>query len=162
MQVKRIVVGALLLFVIAACNPPAPQFTAADEQAILAEAQKVPGQFVSADFASWAAGFEEDGFLQPPNGKTAHGRAALMEWAKAFPPVEAAAFTEAKVKGEGNYAYYTSNYNITIKGAPAPDSGKQLAVFHRQADNKWLAAGVSFNSDLPLPGTPPAKPAAKK
>ena len=162
MQVKRIAVVALLAFAVAGCNPPAPQFTAADEQTILAEAQKVPGEFLKADFEAWAAQFEQDGFLQPPNGKTAHGRAGLIEWAKTFPPMEAAAFTDGKVKGEGNYAYYTSAYMIKLKGAPAADSGKQLVVWHRQADGKWLVAGVSFNSDLPLPGTPPANPAAKK
>jgi hypothetical protein len=62
-----------------------------------------------------------------------------------------ATFSNVQVWGEGNLAYGTSSYTLTLQGAP-PDNGKQLAVFRRGANGEWQVVAVSFNSDLPLPG----------
>ena len=102
------------------------------------------------DWAGWAALYAEDAVLHPPNGPAVHGRAALQAWGEAFPEVEALDFLNVQVSGEGNLAYGTSGYALTIKGL-APDTGKQLGVF-RRGSNGWEVAAVSFNSDLPLPG----------
>jgi ketosteroid isomerase-like protein len=101
------------------------------------------------DWAGWAALYAEDAVFHPPHGPAVRGRAALQEWGEAFPPVEALDFSNVKVSGEGNVAYGTSGYALTIKGQP-PDTGKQLGVFRRGISG-WEVVAVSFNSDLPLP-----------
>jgi ketosteroid isomerase-like protein len=102
------------------------------------------------DWAGWAALYAEDAVLHPPNGPAVRGRAALQQWGEAFPPVEAIDFSNVQVSGEGNLAYGTSGYALTIKGQP-PDTGKQLGVF-RRGTSGWQVVAVSFNSDLALPG----------
>jgi ketosteroid isomerase-like protein len=102
------------------------------------------------DWAAWAALYAEDAVLHPPNGPAVRGRAALQKWGEAFPPVEALDFSNVQVSGEGNVAFGTSGYALTIKGQPL-DTGKQLGVFRRDIGG-WQVVAVSFNSDLPLPG----------
>ena len=102
------------------------------------------------DWAGWTALYAEDAVFHPPNGPAVRGRAAIRKWGDAFPPVEAFGFSNVEVSGEGNVAYGTSGYSLTIKGLP-PDTGKQLVVF-RRGTSGWLVVAVSFNSDLPLPG----------
>ena len=102
------------------------------------------------DWAGWAALYAEDAVFHPPNGAAVRGRAAIQMWGDAFPPVEAFDFSNVQVSGEGNMAYGTSGYALTIKGVP-PDTGKQLVVCRRGTIG-WQVVAVSFNSDLPLPG----------
>lgn len=102
------------------------------------------------DWAGWAALYAEDAVFHPPNGPAVRGRAAIRKWGDAFPPVEACDFSNVEVSGEGNVAYGTSGYTLTIKGLP-PDNGKQLVVF-RRGTSGWQVVAVSFNSDLPVPG----------
>jgi hypothetical protein len=76
------------------------------------------------------------------------GRAALLEWGKAFPPIESLSFSDIQVTGEGNMAYGSSSYALKLKGMPL-DHGKQLGVFRRTPGGVWEIQAVSFNSDLP-------------
>ena len=107
----------------------------------------------ASDWAGWAALFAEDAVFHPPNGPAVRGRAAIREWGDAFPPLEAFDFSNVEVSGEGNVAYGTSGYSLTVKGLPL-DNGKQLVVF-RRGTSSWQVVAVSFNSDLPLPGQTP-------
>jgi ketosteroid isomerase-like protein len=102
------------------------------------------------DWAGWAALYAEDAVFHPPNAAAVRGRASIQEWGEAFPQVEAIEFSNVQVSGEGNLAYGTSGYELTIKGLP-PDTGKQLGVF-RRGTGGWQVVAASFNSDLPLPG----------
>ena len=104
----------------------------------------------AADWAGWAALYADDAVLHPPNGPAVRGRAALQKWGEEFPPMEALDFSNVQVSGEGNVAYGTSAYALTIKGQP-PDTGKQLVVCRRGIGG-WEVVAASFNSDLPLPG----------
>lgn len=105
----------------------------------------------AANWTAWAGQYSDDALLQPPNAPAVHGRAALLAWGQAFPPVEALDFSNVQVSGEGNLAYGTSDYSMTVQGAPV-DVGKQLVVFRKGEDGQWHVVAVSFNSDLPLPG----------
>jgi ketosteroid isomerase-like protein len=102
------------------------------------------------DWAGWAALYAADAVLHPPNGAAVRGRDAIQKWGEAFPPVEALEFSDVQVFGEGNVAYVTTAYALTIKGLP-PDIGTQLGVCRRGVGG-WQVVAVSFNSDLPLPG----------
>ena len=101
------------------------------------------------DWAGWAALYAEDAVLHPPNGPAVHGRAALQAWGEAFPQVEALDFLNVQVSGEGNLAYGTSGYALSIRAwrlTPASSSASFAVAVG------WEVAAVSFNSDLPLPG----------
>jgi ketosteroid isomerase-like protein len=101
------------------------------------------------DWAGWAALYTEDAVVHPPNGVAVQGRSANQNWGQAFPPIEAVALSDFQVSGEGNLAYVTCRYTLTIKGLP-PDTGKELRVL-RRGTNGWQFVALSFNSDLPVP-----------
>jgi len=149
---------AVGLWILAACERPSAQYGPADEATLRAMFDSTPVYFKSANFDKWAAQFDENGFLQPPNASTVTGRANLLAWAHAFPPIDDVTFSNVQVVGEGNMAYGTSDYVLKVKGAPA-DSGKQLVVFRRPPGGAWTIAAVSFSSDLPAPA--PAAGAAQ-
>jgi ketosteroid isomerase-like protein len=132
---------------------PRPQFTAQDEAQVRAVFDSALAYIKKGDWASWSALFSEDAFLQPPNGATVSGRARLRTWGEAFPPIESATWPNVQVwGGDGNIAYGTSAWTLKLRGLPA-DSGKQLAVLRRNANNKWEVVAVSFNSDFPIPSS---------
>jgi ketosteroid isomerase-like protein len=155
---------AAVCFTLAAgaCQKPA-EFTAADEATIKGMFDSTVVWYKARKFNEWSMLYAENGFLQPPNGKTLTGRAGLVAWANAFPPIEDITFTNVKVSGDGNMAMGSSDYTLKAKGAPA-DTGKQVVVARRGADGKWTVIGAGFSSDLPLAPVPaaPAKAAAKK
>ena len=101
------------------------------------------------DWAGWAALYAEDAVIHPPNGVAVQGRAAIHKWGEAFPPIEAIELSNVQVSGEGNLAYGTCGYTMTLKGL-ATDTGKELIVFRRGTD-EWQVVAASFNSDLAAP-----------
>ena len=116
-------------------------------------------QYIRArNWKAWASQWSADGVMQPPNQAAVKGRANIEAWGVAFPQVESLSFTEVEVHVDGNLAYGTSRYRLTLKGG-APQDGKQLAVFHHTSDGKWEIVACSFNSDTPPPD---GKPAAAK
>ena len=102
------------------------------------------------DWAGWAALYAKDAVLHPPNLAAIRGWAAIHKWGVAFPPVEAIAFSNVQVSGEGNLAYGTSRFKLRTRGLPT-DTGKQLIVL-RRGTSGWAVVAASFNSDLALPG----------
>jgi ketosteroid isomerase-like protein len=154
---------------VVACQPSAsgpPAFSAADAAAVRATFDSTSVRMRTGNYDSWANEFTEEAVFQPAHAKAVAGHAGLVGWAKALPPIQTLDFTNVKVAGDGNIAYGTSDYTLTAKGAPA-DTGKQLVVFRRQADGKWMVASAAFNSDLPMPmlsgpATQAGTPAAMK
>ena len=52
-------------------------------------------------------------------------------------------------------AYTLYKYEMTMgapTGAPIHDSGKDMAVWKKQADGTWKMVADTFNSDLPQSG----------
>lgn len=155
MQVSIAAIGAI----IAGCQTPTPASTVLtdqDTQAMRAMFDSTVSRVKAKNWAAWAAEYASDGSLYPPNAPRVTGRAALQAWGEAFPPVADLSFSDLMVGGEGNLAYGTSSYILTLEGQP-PDTGKQLVVFRRAAGGSWEVVGASFNSDRPLPAPPPAK-----
>jgi ketosteroid isomerase-like protein len=124
------------------------QFTQQDQAAVRQLFDDCIRYVNAADWTSWAGIYAEDGFLQPPNAPVIRGRAELVAWGQAFPPIESFAFSNVQVWGEGNLAYGVSGYTLKVKDAPA-DTGKQLCVFRRGQDGRWKVVAASFSSDLP-------------
>jgi ketosteroid isomerase-like protein len=149
---SRLVGGTLALVVVLGASQAQPAELTAQEAAAVRKLFDDTVRYVRANnWTAWAGQWSEDGLFQPPNAAAVKGRAAILAWGKAFPPIEALAFSNVQVWGEGNLAYGASAYAMTIKGSP-PDSGKQLVVFRRSAGGKWEVVAASFNSDLPVPG----------
>ena len=141
------------------CAPAAPQFTAQDEAAVRAQFDAGLKDIQTGSWDAWAATFAEDAVLQPPNTPSVRGRAALLAWIRAFPPIESITWPNVQVHGDGNLAWGTTDWTLKLKGMPA-DHGKQLAVSRRGPDGQWRVVAVSFNSDVPLPT--PAPPPKRK
>jgi ketosteroid isomerase-like protein len=63
--------------------------------------------------------------------------------------------TKVEVSRAGDMAYTLYKYEMTMgapNGAPIQDSGKDMAVWKKQADGTWKMVADTFNSDLPLSG----------
>jgi ketosteroid isomerase-like protein len=59
------------------------------------------------------------------------------------------------------YVYGKYSWVLMIPGQPqAPDSGKYIEVWRKQANGNWKIIRDVFNSDVPLP-TPSPVPAKK-
>jgi ketosteroid isomerase-like protein len=137
------------------CSSPSAQFTAADEAEVRALFDSTVKRVSAGDRTSWAGEFTDSAVFQPSNAKVLHGRAAILAFGQAFPPVEQFSMWDVQVWGEGNLAYGISALAIKVKDAPA-DTSKQLVVFRRSPAGRWEVAAASVNSDLAPAAAPPA------
>jgi ketosteroid isomerase-like protein len=155
----KIALGLALLpaaaLAFAACSSPSAQFTAADEAEVRALFDSTVKRVSAGDWTSWAGEFADSAVFQPSNAKVLHGRAAILAYGQAFPPLEQFSMSDVDVWGEGNLAYGTSAIAIKVKDA-SPDTSKQLVVFRRSPAGRWEVVAVSVNSDLRPTQTPPA------
>lgn len=144
---------------VGGCQQP-PRFDEQDRATVAGMFDSTLSYFRAKNFTAWAALYSDDGLVMPPNARRVRGRAALLEWASAFPAVEQVSFSDVQVAGEGNMAYGTSGYVLKLQGLPA-DSGKQLVIFRRTAAGRWEAVAGAFNSDIPL-ATAPEQPSGRR
>lgn len=133
----------------AAPAPPAPEFTAADRDHVAGMFNQTVADFRAGAFDNWASRFSEDAVFHAPNQPAVVGRAAILAWGQAMPPIESVDFTNVQVWGSGDVAWGVSDYTLALQGVP-PDTGKQLGVVQR-VNGEWQVVAVSFNTDLPLP-----------
>jgi ketosteroid isomerase-like protein len=142
------------ILALGGCQARPAVFSAEDESTVRGMFDATAANIQAGDWVTWSRQFSESAVLQPPNAKPVRGRAAILAWGQAFPPVEHISFHNVEVSGEGNMAYSTSAYRLKLQGLPA-DSGKQLVVFRRSGAGTWEIPAISFSSDLPLPVSPP-------
>lgn len=152
---------AATIVVLGGCQARPAEFTAEDESTVRAMFDSTVANIRAGDWTTWSQQFSENAVLQPPNAKPVTGRAAILAWGQAFPPVETFSFSDVQVAGDGNLAYGTSAYVLKLQGAPA-DSGKQLVVFRRSTGGSWEIPAVSFSSDLAVPAPPPGTTSPKE
>jgi ketosteroid isomerase-like protein len=145
---------AVALAALGACQAGAPQFTAEDEATTRGMFDSTVANIRAGNWNRWSEQFTENAVLHAPNAPPVSGRAAILAWGQAFPPVEEIKFSDVQVSGDGNTAYGTSAYVLKLQGVPA-DSGKQLIVFRRAAGGRWQIPAGSFNSNLPMPAPMP-------
>jgi ketosteroid isomerase-like protein len=144
------VVTALALALLG-CHSSHAEFSAKDAAAVEAVADSAASYLRAGNLEGWAALFSDDVMFHPPNAPAIQGRSAVLAWAKKFPPIKDAAFTNVEIRGDGDLAYGTSGFRLVQQGVPA-DTGKQLWISRRAGNGKWEVAVVSFNSDLPAAG----------
>ena len=143
------------VMMFASCQPPAARFTTEDQVTLRALFDSTAREVSSGRWDTWAGHYAEDATIQPPNAPAVNGRAAILAWGEAFPPIESLTVSDVQVSGEGNLAYATCAYALKLTGLPL-DTGKELVVFRRPAGGAWQVQAVSFSSDLPPAVPPPA------
>ena len=141
---------------LAACQPRAAEFTAADEASVRRMFDARIASIRAGDWASWSEQHADSVIVQPANAPTLRGRAAIRAWGEAFPPIDSLGLSDIRIWGEGNLAYATSAYSLKLKDLPM-DRGKELLVFRRPPGGEWRVVAFSLSSDLP-PSAPPARP----
>ena len=138
--------------------------TACSKDTSLADAQAIKDKEVawsrdaaSKDPAKWASNFADDATFMMPNEPILHGAGNVKSAMGAVMQDKnfALSFQTDKVEVSGDMAYTQGNYSMTTtdqKGNPAPDKGKYLSVWKKQADGSWKVIEDMFNSDLPAGG----------
>jgi len=138
-----------------ACRPaPSAGLSDADRTALRAAADTFAQRVRRADWPAAAKLYAETAALMPPAQHAVTGQANIEAWMKAFPPISAFDLRVVSVDGQGDVAYVTGKYIMTIAppGAkPMADTGKYLVVHHRQPDGSWPIVADIFNSDLAPP-----------
>ncbi len=64
--------------------------------------------------------------------------------------------TKVEAAQSGDLAYSSGTYDMTLNdasGKPAPDHGKYLEIWKKQADGTWKVVADIWNSDLPMPAS---------
>lgn len=140
-----------------ACRQPPAQLSEQDSATLRAMFDSTVQRIRAANYTAWAGQFAENARFYAPNSPAVSGRAAILAWGQAMPPMEAFGFSDVQVTGAGNLAYGTSAYHMKMKDLPA-DSGKQLVVFQRASSGAWEVVAASFNSNLPAPQPPATAP----
>jgi len=154
---RRILVPMLLVTaLVAGCAPQqeTPSFTDADVEAIRVTAADYLAAVRDTAWTTWVGFYTPDALMMSPNEPVVRGHDALLAWARMFPPVTEFTLTPVEVDGDGDLAYVYGTYTWTIPGHDAPDSGKYIELWRRQADGTWKISHDIFNSDLPAAPMP--------
>ncbi len=92
--------------------------------------------------------YAEDARLLPQNHPTISGRSQIREALQQFLSTGMGGLTietyEVEVAGAGDLAYGIGTFSLA---RPAPDRGKFVEVYRRQADGSWRCVADMFSSD---------------
>ncbi len=92
--------------------------------------------------------YAEDARLLPPNHPTISGRSQIRDALQQFLSAGMGGLTietfEVEVAGAGDLAYGIGTFSLA---RPAPDRGKFVEVYRRQADGSWRCVTDMFSSD---------------
>jgi len=142
---------AAVLCLLCGCHPEGTRGN--DEAAIRAVLAAASSHLKSRELEAWAALYADDAVLQSPGEPEVRSRAALLNWARSLPQLEAVQFSNVAIDVHGDLAYATTDYVTQPKGMP-PHSGKQLLVFRRTDGGDWKVVAASMSANVPLPEPP--------
>ena len=163
MRIDRTLVVAMFITAgLSACAKTPAAFTDADRTFIQAAVtDSFTNAVKSGDYAAAASWYTVDAVFMPANAPVVEGRPAIQKHFESFGKVSAFSQSVVEVDGVGDLAYARVNFDLTFTPpnttTPMSDKGKVLIVMRKEADGKWRTSRGIFNSDLPLPGAPPAK-----
>jgi ketosteroid isomerase-like protein len=161
MRLRFLLLGAVSAsLALNGCRSRTAEFTVQDEATIRAMFDIRVADIRAGNWVKWSDQHAEAVVLQPPNRPTVKGRAALLAWGQAFPPIDSLALSDIQIWGDGNLAYATSAYALKLEDLPA-DVGKELLVLRRSPGGPWQVVAFSLSSDLPGPPASPAKAPSK-
>jgi ketosteroid isomerase-like protein len=144
-----------LLASLAACtSSPSGELTDADRAAIRAVDAAWVELAASGKFSALVERcYTADAVLLPPNEPAAKGRTGIEAAMRAWPRMSQLTIESSEMVGSGDMAYTCGAYTATVHlpGEPtAPDKGKYVAIWRKDADGAWRMSRDCFNSDLPL------------
>jgi len=158
---RTFVVAMFIASGLSACSKTPAAFSDADRTSIQAAVDSFTNAIKSGDYAAAASWYTVDAVFMPPNAPAVEGRPAIQKNFESFGKVSAFSQSVVEVDGVGDLAYARANFDLTFTPpnatAPMSDKGKVLIVMRKEADGKWRTSRGIFNSDLPLPGSAPAK-----
>jgi ketosteroid isomerase-like protein len=119
------------------------------ERALRAQSEAFVRHFNAGDADQLVQAFyTEDARLLPPNHPTITGRSQICEAFRGFFGMGMGGLTigdyEIEVAGSGDLAWGTGTFSLA---RPAPDRGKFVEVYRRQADGSWRCVADMFSSD---------------
>lgn len=149
----------ILCIAMAGCQPSGPaQLSEEDHAAIEEVTTAFVDAFRRADWDAVAGLYAENAVLLPPNTDAVIGRAAILDFLKAFPPVTQFGIENLEIQGSGEMAVIRGVYTMTIEVEgmpPVDDHGKFVELRYKQADGSWPLQWDIFNSSVPAPGMEP-------
>ena len=150
---KAAPIFATLTLAIAACQTGAAPLSDEDIAALRAGSDTWAELVVAGNWAALVETYTEDAIFMPPNEAAIQGRANILAWMEAFPPISEARLTIQEIDGYGDLAYIRGTFAMTlsIAGVEVLDTGKYIEIHRKQADGSWPMAVDIFNSDLPVP-----------
>jgi len=134
---------------VTACQAPIQRFTVQDVAKVQALFDSVAADFRAGKWESLGDRFSDDARFVVVGGVIG-GSTAIEHWARSLPPLEQFSFGPAEVHGDASLAYGWSNVYVKFRDHPA-DTAKQLVVFRRGSDRRWVVQEVSLNTALPRP-----------
>ncbi|MGH7695840.1 MAG: hypothetical protein ACRENH_12705 [Gemmatimonadaceae bacterium] len=144
----------------AACQAPTQRFTVRDVAALQALLDVVAADIRAKKWESVGDHFSDDASFVAV-GAVIGGSTAIANWSKSLPPLETFSFGPAEVHGDAGLAYALSAVYVKFRDLPA-DTGKQLVVFRRGSDRRWVVQAVSVSIDLPpFPPAHTTRPTAR-
>ena len=148
---RRFVLAAFAVSVLAACQPEAGPLTG-EEVAAVRNIATSYGQAVRAgDADAVTALYALDAVEMPPDMPARMGRAAIG--AAYTVALEGFSITSVEVDGRAGLAYDRGTWSFTGMAADTAFTvtGKYLVIAHEQVDGSWLWTNVIWNSDARLP-----------
>jgi len=134
---------------LADCQGPIQRFTVRDAGTVQSLLDSVTADIRASKWESLGKHFSDDAWFVA--GSTViGGQTAIVHWAKSLPQLETFSFGPAEVHGDAGLAYGWSQIYVKFKDLPA-DTARQLVVFRRGSNRRWVIQAISMNSDLPLP-----------
>jgi uncharacterized protein (TIGR02246 family) len=146
---------ALILFLGSlACRRGAPAsggLSSEDVAAIRGLQQTWMQAVRNGDWAGAAGVHMEDAVRLPPDGREERGRAAIYASIAQMVNPSAVEGKVVEIAGCGDLAYAWTNFSVSFpsKGAekPTPYTGRDIVIFRKHQDGKWLVSRVIWNSD---------------
>jgi ketosteroid isomerase-like protein len=157
MQSSSLVTGLALALTVAACQPAAEApatLSEEDEAAIQGILDSYAANVRAQDWATLVTYYADDAVRMPPNEPMQQGRAAIMAWLEAQPPVTGFTLTPQLVSGRADLAYARGTFTFDLAppdAEPVSMIGKWHAIYERQADGSWLCVSDIWNTDAPVP-----------
>lgn len=142
----------------------APPVDLEAQRASLMEADRAWSETVG-DAEAFAAVFEPDGRMMPPEGQVATGPQAIQETAQQLFSTEGLTLSwkadSADVSADASLGYTTGTFEIAVPGPdgnPIARTGVYTTVWRKQADGSWNVTVDCAGYDSPPPAPEPEEP----
>jgi ketosteroid isomerase-like protein len=146
----------VLIFLVMgmACERPTPTrctLSAEDLAAVRATQLEAVQALLAGDWNRAAAVHAEDAVRLPPGAGDERGRAAIQASLAQMAKPAGITLRHSEIAGCGDLAYAWTTFAVSWRssGAEQPPAwtGREIVIYRKQSDGKWLASRVIFNSD---------------